>query len=279
MSKLKYIEKETLEEAFCMGGGYVLDFTNRTFAIFFREQGVDIYSDKYAVNGDSKANRLRTFWEIEPDQVTGRVLREMLEVYMSLSNGKTKEEKDYSYRNLIKIIKRLEGENVAINAEETESDFLKKEFADTSIVNLGIQGPLLQIMENRLKEAERCLKSNCFLSATILIGSILEGILLGVAVDSPQKFNQSACSPKDKTGKVLSFQNWKLCSLIDVANDIGLIQIDVKKFSHTLREFRNFIHPYEQMISNFSINEHTAKICFHVLRAAIADLSGKRRAP
>ena len=63
-----------------MGGGYVLDFTDRTFAELFDRYEVTIDSEKYEYNGTSKAKRLRAFWEIEPDLLVGRVLSEMVEV-------------------------------------------------------------------------------------------------------------------------------------------------------------------------------------------------------
>ena len=72
------------------------------------------------------------------------------------------------------------------------------------------------------------------------------------------------------------FPDWKLAELIDVACELGYLRLDVKKFSHTLRDFRNYIHPYEQMSSGFSPDKHTAEICLQVLRAAIASLSGAR---
>ncbi|WP_294535684.1 hypothetical protein [uncultured Rhodoblastus sp.] len=56
----------------------------------------------------------------------------------------------------------------------------------------------------------------------------------------------------------------------------GLLKRDVKKFSHGLRDFRNYIHPYEQMVSGFSPDEHTAKVCFKVLKAALASVAGER---
>ena len=72
------------------------------------------------------------------------------------------------------------------------------------------------------------------------------------------------------------FRKWTLSELINVAHDIGLLKTDVQKFSHILRDFRNYIHPYEQMVSKFNPDEHTAKMCFQVLKAALADVSGER---
>ena len=58
-----------------------------------------------------------------------------------------------------------------------------------------------------------------------------------------------------------------------MARDIGLIQYDTHKFSHSLRDFRNYIHPFQQMSSGFNPREHTAKICLQVLKAAIYEIS------
>jgi hypothetical protein len=55
-----------------------------------------------------------------------------------------------------------------------------------------------------------------------------------------------------------------------------MLTLDVKKFSHGLRDFRNFIHPHEQMASGFTPDQHTAEICFQVLKAALATLAGER---
>ena len=72
------------------------------------------------------------------------------------------------------------------------------------------------------------------------------------------------------------FQDWSLSEFINVANDIGLFKPDVQKFGHGLRDFRNYIHPYEQMNSGFKPDEHTAKVCFQVLKAALASVAGER---
>ena len=104
---------------------------------------------------------------------------------------------------------------------------------------------------------------------------MLEAVLLGAAQREPQKFNQSPASPK-QNGKVKQFHEWTLSEFINVAYDIGLLKPDVQKFSHGLRDFRNYIHPYQQMASAFKPDEHTAKVCFQVLKAALADMAGDR---
>ena len=85
-------------------------------------------------------------------------------------------------------------------------------------------------------------------------------------------FNQSSVAPKTKDGKVKYFQDWTLNNLIDVANAVGFLKIDVARFSHALRDFRNYIHPYQQMTERFFPDENTAKICMQVLKGALLQI-------
>lgn len=107
----------------------------------------------------------------------------------------------------------------------------------------------------------------------MLAGSTLEGIYLGLATQYPHQFNSTKSSPKDNVGKVKKFYEWNLSNFIDVSKELDLIQYDTQKFSHSLRDFRNYIHPFEQMSSGFSPREHTAKICLQVLKAAIFEMN------
>jgi hypothetical protein len=154
-----------------------------------------------------------------------------------------------------------------------EDEFLKREFTDVSVEKVGLEGVVSNILEQRIREIERCFPASAYLSVILLAGSTLEGLLLGLAVKHPRQFNSSKSSPKDSNGKVKPFHDWSLSTFIDVARDLGLIQYDTHKFSHSLRDFRNYIHPFEQMSSGFSPREHTAKICLQVLRAVIHEIS------
>src|SRR5579872_3187917 len=88
MSDLSFIEKSKLEEQFEMKGGYVLDFSNRTFAEFVLDStGRDIYDPKYATGGSSKANHLRAFWTNESNHVVGKLIADLLEYCSPPSGG------------------------------------------------------------------------------------------------------------------------------------------------------------------------------------------------
>lgn len=279
MANLKQTDKLILENLFDMGGGYVLDFSNTSFQQFvFDTCKIDIYRSKYEIFGDSKAKRLRAFWQLESDKQVGILTNEMLAYWRAKKkiNGEelTKSEVQI-FNDSLSIAHRLRGVSPKNNSttETSESDFLKKEFKNLNIDKLEIDNSVIEILKSRLEEIRKSLQNGSSLSVVIMCGSVLEGILLGTATANMKKFNQSTASPKNKeTGKVLSFQDWTLNNLIDVAYSVGLLGLDVQKFSHSLRDFRNYIHPYQQMISGFSPDIDTAKISWQVLQAAISDL-------
>jgi hypothetical protein len=80
MSQLSIIERKKLETLLEMGGGYVLDFSNRTFEEFIAESvELEIYNDKYHHGSGSKANRLRGLIKIESDGVVAKLIRDLIE--------------------------------------------------------------------------------------------------------------------------------------------------------------------------------------------------------
>jgi hypothetical protein len=194
--------------------------------------------------------------------------------YMAFDKWKIKRSNnEILFKKLDKIIVEEPKETPEIK----EDDFLKQEFTNLNIDALGLETSISEIVKLRFNEIEICLQNNASLSSIFLIGSTLEGILLGIALLTPQKFNQSTSAPKDKdTNKVKQFHLWTLSNLIDVSSEIGLLKQDVKKFSHILRDFRNYIHPYEQMSSKFNPDKHTAMICWQVLKAVIYQISNTK---
>lgn len=80
MSDLVFAEKQRLEELFGMRSGYVLGFSDRTFNDLVEEvTGRSILDARYAENGTSKANRLRTFWKLEPNQIVGKLIAALID--------------------------------------------------------------------------------------------------------------------------------------------------------------------------------------------------------
>lgn len=82
MSDLSIFEKMKFEKLFDMGTGYVLDFSNASFQRFILGTvGIDIEQEKYDYRSNSKANRLRAFWDRESNSVVGDLLSKLLEYW------------------------------------------------------------------------------------------------------------------------------------------------------------------------------------------------------
>lgn len=281
MSRLKTNEKQILEKLFQMGSGYVLNFSDRTMGEFFEDNlGIDIYADIYRYASGSKANCVRGFWREADNNLIGRSVLELVDyIENRVLLGKL-DEKDFPEKLLrkgVEIANDLSSEPKEKQpAISTEEEFVKKDF-HISLDALGFDAAMTRTLKQRFEEIEKCMRASAPLAVVFLCGSTLEGVMLGIAVKHPKLFNQSPCAPK-RNGKVLPFQDWTLSRIIDVGGDVGFLGQDVKKYSHSLRDFRNYIHPYEQTSSGFNPHKHTAKISWQVLQAAIYEITSAEKA-
>ena len=152
-------------------------------------------------------------------------------------------------------------------------DFLGYTYDDFSFSDKIFSPKLIEIISGRMAEINIAMANKMPLAAIFLMGSTLEGILLALANAYPEKFNQSTSAPKDKENRTKPFSLWTLNNYIDVAFDLKILDLNVKKFSHELRDFRNYSHPNEQLKNNFSPNIITAQIGLQVLKAAVSQIN------
>lgn len=78
MADIGAFERRKLEKLLRMGEGYVMNFSDRTYADFFIDFRVDIDSPRYRAGGDSKAKRMRAFWDLAPNHSAGKVLEGLI---------------------------------------------------------------------------------------------------------------------------------------------------------------------------------------------------------
>ncbi len=127
MSDLSYFEKKSLEQLFRMEYGYVLDFSDRTFREFILEKtGIYIDDLKYKKNGTSKANRLRTFWEIEPNHIVSVLLGEL--ILHVIDKGEKPEEKEL-IEKCQRIVQRLAESAPVPEIEVIQPNTAERDFA------------------------------------------------------------------------------------------------------------------------------------------------------
>ncbi len=121
-------EKQILENLFQMGGGYVLNFSDRTIDEFFRDEiGIEIYSQRYDYASGSKANRIRGFWSNADDALIGRSILKLIEYIETQILLGILNKSDFSADKINaarKIADRLLGENSVKKEVKTEAAFV-----------------------------------------------------------------------------------------------------------------------------------------------------------
>lgn len=103
MPNLKSMHMLFLDDVFRMGGGYVLNFSDKTFGNFFREEvGIDIDLPRYSVKGGSKAKRLRYFVQNESLPAVVKAIKALWDYRQALM------ERDGEQETLSNIDNRME---------------------------------------------------------------------------------------------------------------------------------------------------------------------------
>ena len=103
MPNLKSVQMLLLDDVFRMGGGYVLNFSDKTFGNFFREEvGIDIDHPRYSVEGGSKAKRFRYFVQNESLPAVVKAIKALWDYRQALM------ERDGEQETLANIDSRME---------------------------------------------------------------------------------------------------------------------------------------------------------------------------
>ncbi len=275
MADLDNATRRKLESIFEMSGGYVLDFSNASFADFVRTAvGFDPY-ERY--EPASKAALLRIVWQKEPMAVVAKLNLELLE-HWRIGKLVTNQAATAFQRTLHDELK-THFAGLLETPDAASTDFLAKDFGQVDLAALPRALTSQRVVEARLKEIDACLEAKAPLAVIFLVGSTLEGLLMELALANATEFAAASSAPKDR-GTVRPINYWRLSDLVAVSHALGILGADVFKFVDQVRNFRNYIHPRQQLAEGFEPRMETARIAQHVLHAALADLqraSGAKR--
>ncbi len=133
--KLKALDLRLIDDLFEMGGGYVLDFSNRTFSEFFQDElGVNIDDAKYEVEGTSKAKRLRYFLRTVSVNEVVKTLLALWDYRETLRRRSGAEEKYPEHKiEFFQLIERLGGKPPESIKQKTSD--IEKPKVDDAVVN------------------------------------------------------------------------------------------------------------------------------------------------
>lgn len=285
MRKLDESTLEALAESICgsgagAGGGYDSPGPHRTMGQvneFFRRAGV-------RTTGGSST---RKWFALESLQAVNGT-RGIEGVLLRLASPKEYRgdadvtRKVIDYLNQVLLVEGLEITLVGINARIQDRTAAvappkpKDRPVETApnFARLVADSSLADILSFRWGEAQRCIQAEAYLSAVIMMGSILEGALLYKAEQNLETVNRAQRVPRRRDRSPKPIHEWGMSALIDVSHEVNWLHGDVKRFSHALRESRNIVHPYVQRLHQDRPDAHTCAICWQVVRAAVADLLG-----
>lgn len=127
---------------------------------------------------------------------------------------------------------------------------------------------LRKVVERDYVETQKVFVAQCWKSVIILSGSAIEAILLDLLLANDAKARASAKAPKKP-----DIRAWDLADLIKVSVDLKLVTGAVEKLSDPVREYRNLVHPGNEIRTGLTFGGGEARIALEVLNILHRDLS------
>ncbi|WP_436790006.1 hypothetical protein [Yinghuangia sp. YIM S10712] len=127
---------------------------------------------------------------------------------------------------------------------------------------------LATAVQLRLDEARICYENGAYISAIIMLGSLLEGVLLHAANSRPS--DRPLPKPLNRLG---------LQDLVQFAHANAWIELDAKMAFELVRHYRNAVHPHLATRSKHSPDRDTVDMCWPVVNATLNDLAASAGTP
>lgn len=85
--------------------------------------------------------------------------------------------------------------------------------------------------------------------------------------------NNTIALTAKSTPKENDITRWDFSTLIEVSVELKLVSAGMQKLSHPLREYRNLVHPSNEIRNQLSFNAEEAKIAVEVVHILHRDLT------
>ncbi len=195
---------------------------------------------------------------------SGAALRPVDELYQKIVEASHKNAVRSGYvetfKTLCDILVHLRSGNVVKLAAATTTD------APPDFSKLISDGAMQSILQRRWAECVTCISHGAPLSATVMIGGLLEGLLLARVNRENNKapIFTSAVAPKDRNGKTLPLKEWTLQDYIAVAHELKWITVAARDVGVVLRDYRNYIHPQKELSHGILLTTPDAVIFWEI---------------
>ena len=219
MSSLTDIEKRYLEKLLGMQSGYVLDYSDATYAEFFSRHRIDIHGARYQTYGTR--SKLRAFWEHEPDAVVGKALSELLDSYKAGSDLNGHDLDAALLDQSRAIVARLS--EICRRRWGADGEGL---LSVSTILN--VRSCRSMCMSFRLSRVSTNEARTVLLPLGLFVGDLSCGSVLEASCWAPRNETRRSLiersRPKYEDGSVKKFHDWSLAQLIETACETGLLK-------------------------------------------------------
>jgi hypothetical protein len=97
---------------------------------------------------------------------------------------------------------------------------------------------------------------------------LIEALLADQLLRDVTKAASASSAPK----KNQDIPTWRFIDLINVAVELGIVSKGAEKLSHSVREYRNLVHPHKELKDKPGADEQEARIALQVLHLIDRDL-------
>ncbi|MFI9387743.1 hypothetical protein [Kutzneria sp. NPDC052558] len=129
---------------------------------------------------------------------------------------------------------------------------------------------VIALLVDRIEQSRSAEASGAYLLALFGIGSFVEGLLFTVLKEQFPDLVRAGFRGRD--GRQVPASRAGLELLIETAHRQRLIELDARNFLHHVRDFRNYIHPRQQLERDFTPNKDTVNMCWMPVNAVLNDL-------
>jgi hypothetical protein len=119
---------------------------------------------------------------------------------------------------------------------------------------------LQALLRRDYQEVQRAFVAQCWKATIVLAGGAMEAILLDRLSSDRESSVSAASAPKQA-----DLKRWQLSELIEVAVELKLVNSSIEKFSHSVREYRNLIHPGNEVRNKLAVGAEEARIAIEIL--------------
>lgn len=127
---------------------------------------------------------------------------------------------------------------------------------------------LRTILERDYSEIQRAFIATCWKSVIVLAGGAIEAILTDLLLQHPK-----GAKAASKASQKPDITAWDLADLINVCVELKLVSTGIERLSHPVREYRNLVHPGNELRNKLTFGPEEAKIALEVLHILHRDLS------